>query len=317
MKRLLLLILSISLYNSTFAQYESMLNDTSRYWKVYNYRFLLGVDIFADSINLGKDSVINNVTYTELQSQYHNITFGGLSSYGFLREDTITGKLWYLNTTSNPNPIEYCVYDLNLAVNDTFVVSTDSLLVERVYFQNNRKHIKLRLFSNPKYELSYPGLSQTFVYDTLLFVEGIGSTRGFDNRVNTSDPFTGLQSSGRLLCAFQQNNQIFQHQLKPVVPFLDDCDTFDLAVQLNELELNTQAVSIFPNPTNGKLRISSSIEMERIVLYSVSGSRIREVRVDQSHPEESVIFLPQAAGIYFLRVLAKDGATYSEKIVKQ
>ena len=76
-------------------------------------------------------------------------------------------------------------------------------------------------------------------------------------------------------------------------------------------------MSIFPNPTNGKLRISSSIEMERIVLYSVSGSRIREVRVDQSHPEESVIFLPQAAGIYFLRVLAKDGATYSEKIVKQ
>ncbi|MFT6200790.1 MAG: hypothetical protein ACJAQ2_002576, partial [Vicingaceae bacterium] len=76
-------------------------------------------------------------------------------------------------------------------------------------------------------------------------------------------------------------------------------------------------VSIFPNPTNGKLRINSSLEIKRIELYNLSGSQIRDIRVDKSIPEESVIFLPQAAGIYFLRVLAKDGSTYSEKIVKQ
>lgn len=316
MKKLLLLILSFSLYNSTFAQYESMLNDTSRYWKVYNYRAFFGVDIFADSMYLGQDSVINNITYKELQSNNYNTRIFGPKPYGFLREDTTSGKLWYLNTKSSTNPVEYCVYDLNLVVNDTFVVSTDSLVVERVYFQNNRKHIKLRLFSNFNYELSYPGFSQTFAYDTLLFIEGVGSTRGFDNRVNTIG-FYGLQSSGRLLCAFQQNNQIFQHQLKPVVPFLDDCDTFNLAVQLNELELNTRAVTISPNPTNGKLSISSSLEIDRIEVYSVSGKRIKDVRVDQSLPEESILFLPQVNGIYFLRVIVKDGTIYSEKIIKQ
>ena len=317
MKKLLLLILSISLYSAAFAQYESVLNDTSRYWKVYNYRAFFGLDIFADSMYLGKDSVINNITYRELQSDNYNTRIvGPKPSYGFLREDTTIGKLWYLNTTNFSHSAEICVYDLNLVVNDTFVVSTDSLVVERVYFQNNRKHIKLRLFSNFNYELSYPGFSQTFVYDTLLFIEGIGSTRGFDNRVNTIG-FYGLQSSGRLLCAFQQSNQIFQHQLKPAVPFLDDCDTFRLAVQLDEIELSKKTVSIFPNPTNGKLRINSSLEIKRIELYNLSGSQIRDIRVDKSIPEESVIFLPQAAGIYFLRIVTQDGSTYSEKIVKQ
>lgn len=70
MKKLLLLFLAITIYNTTFAQYESALNDTSRYWKVYNYRAFFGLDIFADSMYLGKDSVINNITYREL----HTIT---------------------------------------------------------------------------------------------------------------------------------------------------------------------------------------------------------------------------------------------------
>ena len=94
------------------------------------------------------------------------------------------------------------------------------------------------------------------------------------------------------------------------------CST-PLITDVESIQFTENLLSIFPNPTNGKLSISISIEMERIELYSVSGSRIREVRVDQNRPEESVIFLPQAAGIYFLRVLAKDGSTYSEKIVKQ
>ena len=136
MKKLLLLFLAITIYNTTFAQYESTLNDTSRYWKVYNYRAFFGLDIFADSMYLGKDSVINNITYIELHSNNYNTRIFGPKPYGFLREDTTLGKLWYLNNTSGGNPTEYCIYDLNLTVNDTFVVSTDSLVVERVYFQN-------------------------------------------------------------------------------------------------------------------------------------------------------------------------------------
>jgi hypothetical protein len=316
MKKLLLLILSISLYSATFAQYESVLSDTSRYWKVYNYRAFFGVDVFADSMYLGKDSVINNITYRELQSNNYNTRVFGPKPYGFLREDTTLGKLWYLSNTNFSQSAEICVYDLNLAVNDTFVVSTDSLVVERVYFQNNRKHIKLKLFSQNQYQLSYPGFSQSFVYDTLLFIEGVGSTRGFDNRVNTIN-FYGRQSSGRLLCAFQQNNQIFQHQLKPAVPFLDDCDTFNLAVSLHEVQTTENPLSIHPNPTSGLVNINSSIKLESTELFTVSGSRIESSTFNQNLRDDNSFLLPEAPGIYLLRVITKEGSVHLEKVVKQ
>ena len=105
--------------------------------------------------------------------------------------------------------------------------------------------------------------------------------------------------------------------MKPTVPFLNDCDTFRLAVQLNEIELSKKTVSIFPNPTNGKLSISSSLEIETIELYNISGSLISEISYHKQHASESIIELPPASGIYFLRIITIDGSVHSEKIMKQ
>lgn len=259
------------------------------------------------------DTVVNGLTYHLL---YVNVKFytqgptgcfnpfsytlsGGYA--GAFRNDSLNKRVFYLPPNQSSDTL---LYDFNLSVGDTLPTTYKAIY--------NNLNINLSvsrvdsIFSGGVFRKRFTFNHCAGIFgDTLRLIEGIGSNQ--------------LLLGAYIIC--EAFGPPFLHCMKKngLTLYSDPSGTCQLITSLSKKNSITKEkeISVSPNPTNGKLSISSSIEMERIELYSVSGSRIREVRVDQSRPEESVIFLPQAAGIYFLRVLAKDGSTYSEKIVKQ
>lgn len=322
MKKLLLPILLfltlLSISFKTKAQYESVLNDTSRYWNIYNLRFSLGIDIFSDSMYLGNNVTINNIVYKELISSEKQNFLRTNSVFGYLREDTVTGKLWFLADTFSLPTVENLVYDLSLTKNDTFIVTEDgafrkdTFLVDTSYVLGGRKNVNLRLLGTDSFEIYHPAFfPQTHRYDSLKFIEGIGSTRGFDNRVNPI-MLNGLQNANRLLCAFKGSQQIFQHQLQ--LPFLSMCDTINIPVGIAEQEQFGQNLSISPNPTNGLLTFQSNQNIQQVQVFNISGQLVFS---EEQSSSNQIDLSDLEKGIYLVKILLEDGSVFSEKVVKQ
>ncbi|WP_080780077.1 peptide-N-glycosidase F-related protein [Chryseobacterium phocaeense] len=83
-------------------------------------------------------------------------------------------------------------------------------------------------------------------------------------------------------------------------------------VALSVQDVKTVDVSIYPNPTADFVNIKSKAEVASISLYGIDGRKLSETR------EESRIDLSSyTAGVYFLRIVLKDGITFKHKIIKK
>ena len=212
MKNLFFLIISLLLFSVSHAQYQSVLSDTNQYWKVYKVQTILGVDVYADSLYLDSNIQFNNQQYTVLRSWRSGLT-NPSNLLGFLREDTTQGQLWHLPDTSGFSS-EHLVYDFSLAVGDTFDVPANNnirfVVISRDTVLGNQRMVLSSI--NDSMQVYYPFLAKTFYsIDTLIFMEGIGSSKGLDNRLfqkaNTGEEYDVL------LCHFKNGIQTFQHQL--------------------------------------------------------------------------------------------------------
>ena len=67
-------------------------------------------------------------------------------------------------------------------------------------------------------------------------------------------------------------------------------------------------LDVFPNPTNGCITVSSSIEILQLNLYSVNGKLIKIEQSNKMNIENS--------GNYFLKILTKKGNTIKPIIVQ-
>ncbi|MEQ8624685.1 MAG: T9SS type A sorting domain-containing protein [Vicingaceae bacterium] len=301
-------------------QYKSLFssNDT---WNVYNVQYFPVVDSYVDSIYLGDSVTINSQRYATLKSKFYdaNLSF----PYGYVREDTTIGKAWYLPDSLNLSS-EQLIYDLSLVKNDTFIVDSGAteLLVDTSYLLNNRQILKLVLLNNDSFELQNvrvtPQTKAIYKYDTLLFIEGIGTTKGFDNRTNSGNSRGITGSSHRLLCVFDTNQvKVFQHQLTPIVPFLLDCDTVHLggSVGLNEHTFPYK-IEIFPNPADDIITIRYLKGVKQIKLYNSIGQKIQEMTMTPIKSNSTQVILPNEPGIYFIHFEIDDGSTESRKLIK-
>ena len=72
-------------------------------------------------------------------------------------------------------------------------------------------------------------------------------------------------------------------------------------------ELESSSLSVYPNPTTGKITIESS-NVERIEIYNLSGVLI------QSTNNKEINLSQEAKGIYFVKLITKSGTT-TEKII--
>jgi len=177
MKKLILsgfLIFTVSLaaisqpYHSLFAK------DTTQ-WNVSQ----LMTDLVETNLYYSAtDSVIGDKHYHTIFHQINgsvNDPIGKNSSVcGFVREDTVNGKFWFLNSFADTT-IEVLLMDLSLDKGDTFVfihdyryMWKDSVTVDSVFHENNRKIIALN-------KTHFDGFGESKIW----FIEGIGPNTGF------------------------------------------------------------------------------------------------------------------------------------------
>lgn len=309
------IILSISLFlffnlNVANAQYKSVFSDSSQYWKVYTTEFSLGAYVYADSLYLGDSISSQQHSYREIWAS----TMAGFiypQRFGYLREDTNQGKLWF--STDTTLSTQHLVYDLSLSVGDTFEISVYSqkqLVVEKIDSIHGRKRLKLRTINN-RFQIVYPFLNRVNYYiDSLYFIEGVGSSNGLDlrNSMSSINKFSRL-----LLCHYVDSVQTFQHNLSDSLIFLGQCDTVTPPnlVSITEEVMKVGEIFLYPNPTFDIIHLNTNLDISEVSLYDFNG------RLEKSYEsEQKILSLPEKSGVYILQLTTSKGKVINKKVIK-
>ncbi len=84
---------------------------------------------------------------------------------------------------------------------------------------------------------------------------------------------------------------------------------------VEESNIDKNIIKVFPNPTNGDLKISSSIELNNAVLqiYSVLGKQLKVIRLSKRYTSINISELNQ--GIYVYRIIENNAIIDTGKII--
>lgn len=135
-------------------------------------------------------------------------------------------------------------------------------------------------------------------------VEGIGNIGAFCG--------LGIEFSGNLHCYKKQNDNI---QFGNV-----DCNSFPIPIRVNlSLQsnvLNEEFISLYPNPTNGKLKIklNETLMQTNYQIYDVLGKTIAKGIFNEI--ENEIDLISKENGLYLLKI-ETENSTILKKIIKQ
>ena len=83
-------------------------------------------------------------------------------------------------------------------------------------------------------------------------------------------------------------------------------DVYDVVASINDQELNSDNVRLFPNPTyqNVTVAFSHLLQEATVQVLNLTGALVKQKTI--SNESQVVVDLPHGSGIYFVRVLSKD-----------
>jgi hypothetical protein len=321
--------------------YIKMLKEDTTTWQHFGPEYVVKSSVISTttSPNVDMNAIVAIDTITLNNKLYKKLyTIGSLGSgpatldysnkilTGFLREDTVTKKVYYKNHSAP----EILLYDFNLNVNDSILLNfpTNNSFTGTGYYKvdsiktktelgGQRKHFYLRKIINNH---SIPD----FYFD---IIEGIGSTYHFFylyiSSFTSYAPFNSSPACyhpwvNGLTCKHNDNAKEFQsctfsyyNQLPSFGTFnVDSCSYYYTSVGLkyNDLE---QSVKIGPSPADDilQIQIESSYQQKSIILYDMSGREIfnsnsPEVKLTSNSIDVRTSNLTN--GIYLLQVNVKD-----------
>jgi hypothetical protein len=196
--------------------YETVFGKDTTQWNVI---YMIPDNVETYIYKAFGDTSINEVDYKPL---YEGSPGRLGDKYGYLREDTATGKLWFLSDYIQ----EELIMDLSLEKSDTFIFEPSiKYTVDTVFYRSGRKYISFNENS----------------LDSVLFIEGIG-------------PYNFLYSDHVLLpyyaqirCMFKDNTLVFKNNL------YSDCYDTGTGIVDNQ----AQSINIYPNPASNYFAIGS------------------------------------------------------------
>ena len=204
--------------------------------------------IYTSIIKVYGDTLINTEHYRNVYQI--STDYGESNLIGFIREDTISGKMIMLSFSAQCQDVPCyvnTVYDMSLKKNDVLEFYSDW---STAYFQvSNVDTIEGRKIIS-------------FANNELSFIEGIGATReltleGFQN---------GLSE---LLCKFKNGENFFHRKVM-------EFDTCYIPIKGTGVEIgSTDEINVYPNPAGLDQNIQfKTIKSEKIHLkiFSISGT---------------------------------------------
>jgi hypothetical protein len=266
--------------------YESIFGHISTEWNIIPYGVCDGMYTMTTSV-IG-DSVINGQNYKGVD-HYSGFNY----DTGFLREDTISGKVWFYNKTIER---EILVMDLSLNATDSFKIYYNALdstyiFVDTLFINNGIKHI---LFKHCYIHICAPD-------EQFEFIEGTGTNAG----LFYVDTWYENSFFSYLLCHKKDGEKIYGNSLFNDTCFIDMVGIDDV-LQHDEFE-------IYPNPSSELIVIPFDQEIKvHIEIYNNLGNLIVQKNIFNEKQINISKYLP---GIYIVRI--NNGAkVFIKKFIK-
>lgn len=94
-----------------------------------------------------------------------------------------------------------------------------------------------------------------------------------------------------------------------------DYDLDPLGINDNE---NHSKFKVFPNPSDGtyELQMDETYEGITLTIYTIAGSKLQSTTYKESSNSQTIDLSNQTAGVYFLNITTKDGASSTVKLLK-
>lgn len=224
------------------------------------------------------DSLINKTIYKVLYDNPLNNGVQNGNKLGFLREDEIQKKVYFLSIRDASTNSEILLYDFSIKKDSIFKISDFSSKVISLdsldYFGKKRLVIR---FSYTIYNFA------SDKDDTLKWIEGIGSNMDLLYYYNYPNYLLCFNSSDGL-------------QYKNESDF--DCE-YRGPVQSVE-KISNLSLRIYPNPTKDELNIEKDTEIKRIEIIDVYGKRLFICYPNLSFYKINNLNLKE--GIYLLKI---------------
>ena len=220
--------------------------------------------------------VSNNLLLEELLTFNNQITFFDLSlNANLITLLTASNALNYLDTSNNPLLERLDCTFNNLAFLD---VSTNTNLVD-LYCQNN-------------------------------LLTGLDVKNGTNTNINTFN----ASNNPNLTCINVDDAAYSQSQSSWTKDATASYDTNCPALSTDEFN-KAIAISMYPNPTTGKLQIESKQALSQVIVYNLVGQQVKAftMQIDQNSIDISAL----KTGSYFVNVQSTTGNTYTKLIVKK
>ncbi|MEP6793980.1 MAG: T9SS type A sorting domain-containing protein [Saprospiraceae bacterium] len=228
---------------------------------------------------------INGIDYYERLSSYEPSGPNWVSTGMFYRSDG-TGKI-YLSYLNNEN----LIYDYSLGVNDTFqLLIVDH--IDSIQLENGEKRKRLTLRCSDD-EDPPTGFGYSHWIEGLGGEEGVYDSYGFDECAFDAD-------GHEMLCILRNDSLIFDN------PNADSC--WYVTVSTNDPW--EKSISIFPNPTSGKINIVSEKPELQIRVYDPLGQCLE---ISNDRDIDLSDFLP---GLYYIQFYSPDRKLIFRRILK-
>jgi hypothetical protein len=253
------------------------------------------------------DTVINTITYhklkktgmmyfQDLNGNCHPVFWYNINQYaGGFRNDSINKRVYYFPPFALN---ESLLYDFNLNLGDTtdtylsnfigedwIVTNVDSVLI------GNEYHRRLQL----NYCLGKP----------LHIIEGIGSTLGLLSPFICWEPY--YEHVSNLMCFKQDNQTVYPDHIL-------DCELVSSVNQLDEFNQDVH-VSIFPNPSNDLLSVTTSLIGFDICIYNQSGQLVNKKTVDSNSTQMDIS--TWQTGPYLMELSQNGKKLYQQTFIRQ
>ncbi len=247
---------------------------------------------FNDTFVLGKKYILIKETFVNLPGIFNNpFQNTGVSPYYMVfREDSIQKKVYQLNNFNS----EVLLYDFNLTIGSSHPLDPSYSVITKDSISTINGFSNRLIFSNN--------------FDSIIWLEGIG---------NIASPFvsnSGFNSSqsflSSVICAYQNNTLVYTND--NLVPNVT-CSSF---VGLEDIQGKRFRVSVFPNPTSGKISIVLPPPVEQFVdidLQDCYGRSVFKIKSNKNILEIDLGFLPK--GIYSLRINAFNQSTQNKVVL--
>jgi len=306
--KLFLLLFLISFATEFRAQpYIGMMDSTSQ----WNFRTTPGpcLSCQVSTYFFNGDTSISSISYKKLyksEVNYHNNLMGivcdrdsicsiGVSFVAGLRDDILNKKVYIYDPQTQ---VDTLLYDFDLALGDTlaptyynrFYQGSNDFIVDSIGFDTIGSSIH-RVF--------YIGIDSTFaIRRTHNLIEGIGGNWGLT--------YNSIYVNNDTLDCYVNSSGIYPKGIS-------SCNFISSITE--EEKLPAENWHIYPNPTDGEVRISSEGNFVEARIYALDGRLINAIALQAGKTD--AIDIEGDSGVYLLQLQTEKGEFKTTKIVKQ